>query len=170
MKKYVEVIQQGRWSGLTIFHNSIDLDWRKVDLGQSKKYCIYIVRILFNNRIIKYIGKGVIYFNKNGSISYKSRFLSHRNDALYKLMLEAGPDNCQIQTLENLTESEAKAMEAWFIQLIDGPTMHYGQYRWRGEQFLNKRCEDVNKDLINYFDLDTKNDVGSFRRKINNNC
>ena len=167
MEKYLEILGRGCLRGLRIFHNSIGLNWRKIDLDQSTRYCIYIVIFRWGGQIIKYIGKGVLYFNKDGSLSYKSRFLSHRNDAFAEMLRLVGPNNCEIYTLENLTENTAKAMEGWLIQLIEGSTMSYGQYRWRGEKFLNKRCEDVNRDLINYYDLDRYNDIESFRRKIN---
>jgi hypothetical protein len=80
-------------------------------------------------KIIKYIGKGVMYYNKDGSSSRRARFLSHRNDTFSEMLKLVGPNNCEIYTLENLTENEAKAMEGWLIQLIEGSTMAYGQYR-----------------------------------------
>ena len=170
MGKYTERLKRGRLSGLITFHNSIDLNISKkrIDLDQPVRYTAYLVKFKWRNQIIKYIGKGVLYYNKDGTLSYKSRFLSHRDDAFDYLMQLVGPENCEVYTIENLTENQAKAVEAWLISLIDGTTMSYGQYRWRGEQFLNKRCEDVNRDLINYYNLDGNNDVESFRRKINN--
>ena len=169
MNKYksTEVIRTGRLSGLIIHHNSIDLNWSNRDLDHPRRFGVYITYFMTEYGIVIYIGKAVYYWNQDGSMSYKSRPLSHRDDSYALLMEQIGPENCIIDTLENLTEYEAKAAEAWLISLINGTTMSRGQKRWRGEKFLNKRCEDVNRDLINYFNLDINNDVESFRRKVN---
>ena len=168
MKKYKEVIKRGWLKGLTVHHNSIALYLENRDLDQPRKFGTYLFKIGKMWILARYIGKAVIYYNLDGSLSCsRTRFLSHKNDALVQLIKLVGPQNCEVYTIEGLTENEAKGVEAFLIELIEGSTMSYGQKRWRGEQFLNKRCEDIDRTLIEHYNLDGNNDIEALRRQIN---
>ena len=164
---WIETIKRGKLRGLTIFHNSIGLKLENRDLDQSKNHGCYLIEFGYPKVSTRYTGKATIYFNLDGTTSYKSRFLDHKNDTVRDLLLEFGPENCRIYTIENLTATEAAACEAFMQRMIRGTIMNIRQRVWDGENFLNKKFEDKNEELINRFNLYGNNDIKALRRQIN---
>ena len=85
------------------------------------------------------------------------------------MIMKYGPENCTIFTIDNLTNDEAKLVEAIALSGIEGSMMFCGESSWSREDFLNKRHESKNLGLQEkLLGLDGNNSIETFRRKINN--
>lgn len=140
---------------------------KKRDLDHPRDHNCYTIRInLFGNTVI-YNGKGVEIEKKDGTLSESCRALSHRNDIVSELIKLAGPENCEFDIISGLTRKESEELEAILISFQNGSRMQWGQKRWNGEKFLNKRDESIDTKP-QYFDLlNGNNYFKTLRRQIN---